>query len=85
MGCKKLTDSLDLLTSVGGDCFRCTMSDRDEGNAHTFLEIIKGSISAAFFVFTFQISNAEDIKSPSPETIHSSEVKSAIYIIITKI
>ena len=42
--------------------------------------IIKGGIAAAFFVFTFQISNAEDIKSSSAETIHSSEVKSTSYI-----
>ena len=36
---KKLTDHLDLLTSVGGNYLRCTMSDRDEGNDYAFLEI----------------------------------------------
>ena len=39
---KKLTDHLDLLVSVGGNYLRCTMSDRNEGNAYAFKEIRQG-------------------------------------------
>ena len=39
---EKLTDHLDLLVSVGGNYLRCTMSDRDEGNAFAYKEIEEG-------------------------------------------
>ncbi|MDR8391954.1 hypothetical protein NC796_12420 [Aliifodinibius sp. S!AR15-10] len=39
---KKLTDHLDLLTSLGGNYVRNTMSDRDEGNVYAFDEVKDG-------------------------------------------
>ncbi len=39
---EQLTDHLDLLTSVGGNYVRNTMSDRDEGNVYAFRETEAG-------------------------------------------
>ncbi|MDT0687402.1 hypothetical protein [Autumnicola psychrophila] len=36
---EQLTDHLDLLKSIGGNYFRNTMSDRDEGNIYAPKEI----------------------------------------------
>ncbi|MDT0687403.1 hypothetical protein [Autumnicola psychrophila] len=36
---KKLTDHLDLMTSVGANYIRNTMSDRDEGNVYAFKKV----------------------------------------------
>lgn len=36
---KKLTDQLDLLSSLGGNYLRNTMSDRDEGDIYAFQEV----------------------------------------------
>lgn len=38
----QLTDHLDLLSSVGGNYVRNTMSDRDEGNVYPFKKVKKG-------------------------------------------
>jgi hypothetical protein len=39
---EELTDHLDLLTSVGGNYLRNTMSDRDEGNLYAFQRLENG-------------------------------------------
>ncbi len=39
---KKLTDHLDLLTSLGGNYVRNTLSDRDEGNTYAFKKLSTG-------------------------------------------